>query len=410
MAVPLSQMWTVASYVLGKKLRGERRYPLVLMLEPLLRCNLACAGCGKIQHPVEILRKQLTPEQCFRATEECGAPIVSIPGGEPLLHPQIDEIVAGLVERRKYVYLCTNAIKLEESLPKFKRSKYFSFSVHLDGPREEHDAAVCRDGIYDIAIRAIRSAMKAGFRVTTNTTLYDDANPERLRNFFDTLMDLGVEGMMISPSYSYAKAPDQDHFLHREKTVRLFQRLLEQRPRRWRFNHSPLFLEFLQGNWQLECTPWGNPTYNVFGWQKPCYLLDEGYVQSFQELIDNTNWEAYGRASGNPSCRDCMMHCGYEPTAVSETFGSLRGLWGAARSVVFGSRRAKTRVSMPAPTAAPTGQALPILSSASVRPSSCHSGGCEPAVIPTAALLSKSAANGDSRSSVELLQLPVLQG
>jgi hopanoid biosynthesis associated radical SAM protein HpnH len=331
-------MWTVASYVLQNKLRRVERYPLVLMLEPLMRCNLACAGCGKIQHPPEILRRHLTPQQCFQAADECGAPIVSIPGGEPLLHPQIDEIVAGLVARRKYVYLCTNAIKLEESLPKFTPSKYFSFSIHLDGPREEHDAAVCRAGIYDVAVQAIRAAISAGFRVTTNTTLFNDANPQRIREFFNTLVDLGVEGMMLSPGYSYAKAPDQENFLPREKTVRLFQQLLQHAPRRWRFNHSPLFLEFLRGNWELECTPWGNPTYNIFGWQKPCYLLDEGYTQTFQELLNTTNWNAYGRKSGNPRCRDCMMHCGYEPTAVNETFGSLRGMWAAARSVLFGLR------------------------------------------------------------------------
>ena len=262
-------------------------------------------------------------------------------------------------------------------------------------------------GIYDIAIAAIRSAMSAGFRVTTNTTLYDDANPERLRSFFDTLMDLGVEGMMISPGYSYAKAPDQDHFLHREKTVRLFQRLLQPRPRRWKFNHSPLFLEFLQGNWQLECTPWGNPTYNVFGWQKPCYLLDEGYLQSFQELIENTNWDAYGRASGNPSCQDCMVHCGYEPTAVSETFGSLRGMSGAARSVILGSRPAKQRAvsSPPAPEIA-----LPILQNVSGRTSACHSGGCEPTVIPASVLTVRPAIDNDSQPPFQSLELPVLQG
>ncbi len=410
MSVPLSQMWTVASYVLSKKLRGEKRYPLVLMLEPLLRCNLACAGCGKIQHPAEILRKQLTPEQCFRATDECGAPIVSIPGGEPLLHPQIDEIVAGLVDRRKYVYLCTNAIKLEESLPRFKPSKYFSFSVHLDGPREEHDAAVCRAGVYDIAVKAIQSAIAGGFRVTTNTTLYDDANPERLRNFFDTLMDLGVEGMMISPSYRYAKAPDQDHFLQRDKTVRLFQQLLQRRPRQWRFNHSPLFLEFLQGNWKLECTPWGNPTYNVFGWQKPCYLLDEGYTKTFRELLETTKWDRYGRASGNPSCRDCMMHCGYEPTAVSETFGSLRGLWGAARSVVFGSRKGKSKARSLAAAPNNLGSALPILSPTTNSGPGCRGGACEPAIIPSSALLSGLDNHEDSEPSLDSLQLPVLQG
>jgi hopanoid biosynthesis associated radical SAM protein HpnH len=404
MPVPLSQMWTVASYVLAKKMRGVERYPLVLMLEPLLRCNLACAGCGKIQHPPEILRKQLTPEQCFHAAEECGAPIVSIPGGEPLLHSQIDEIVAGLVERRKYVYLCTNAIKLEESLSKFKPSKYFSFSIHLDGPREEHDAAVCRDGIYDIAIRGMKRALEAGFRVTTNTTLYDDANPQRLRKFFDTLMDLGVEGMMISPGYSYAKAPDQEHFLPHEKTIGLFRRLLANRPRRWKFNHSPLFLEFLQGNWKLECTPWGNPTYNVFGWQKPCYLLDEGYVQTFEELLSTTQWENYGHASGNASCRDCMVHCGYEPTAVSATFGSLRGLWGAARSVIGGGRSRKG-IGAEAPVRVPKPALLPVLTNVT----GCRSGGCQPTPISIAESSGPSLQlNSDGVDAN--LRLPVLQG
>jgi hopanoid biosynthesis associated radical SAM protein HpnH len=367
-------MYSVTSYVLRNKLRRVKRYPLVLMLEPLMRCNLACAGCGKIQHPAEILRRQLTPEQCFRAADECGAPIVSIPGGEPLLHPQIDEIAAGLVARKKYVYLCTNAIKLEESLAKFKPSKYLAFSIHLDGPRAEHDAAVCRAGVYDIAIEAIRAALAAGFRVTTNTTLYNDANPERLRELFDTLMDLGVEGMMVSPGYSYAKAPDQENFLPREKTTLLFRRLLSGRPRRWRFNQSPLFLEFLQGNWQLECTPWGNPTYNVFGWQKPCYLLDDGYAETFQELLDTTDWDAYGRASGNPRCRNCMMHCGYEPSAVSDTFGSLRGLLRAARSVMFPSRQRSDLVSSGNVSAQRPKALLPILGQA---PSSGGCGGHE---------------------------------
>jgi hopanoid biosynthesis associated radical SAM protein HpnH len=332
-------MWTVARYVLGKKLRGVKRYPLVLMLEPLFRCNLACAGCGKIQHPSNILRRHLTPEQCWRAADECGAPIVSIPGGEPLLHPQIGEIVAGLVARKKFVYLCTNAIKLEESLPQFQPSKYFSFSVHLDGPRDVHDHAVCRDGVYEVAIHAIRAALAAGFRVTTNTTLYEDAEPDRLRTFFDSLMDLGVEGMMISPGYSYAKAPDQDHFLKREQTHSLFRRVLGGAKRRWRFNQSPLFLEFLKGNWQLECTPWGSPAYNLFGWQRPCYLLDDGYAASFRELMETTDWCRYGHKSGNTRCRDCMVHCGYEPSAVAATFNSLRGLLATARFTVFGAKQ-----------------------------------------------------------------------
>jgi hopanoid biosynthesis associated radical SAM protein HpnH len=339
MGVPISQMWTVATYVLRQKLRGVKRYPLVLMLEPLFRCNLACAGCGKIQYPAEILRKQLTPEECFRAVDECGAPMVSIPGGEPLLHPQIGEIVRGLVARKKYVYLCTNALLLEKHLSQFTPSKYLSFSVHLDGPAEEHDFAVCRDGTYDIAIRAIQTAIKAGFRVTTNSTLFNNAQPERYHEFFDTLMEMGVEGMMVSPGYPYEKAPDQEHFLHARETVSLFRRLLGRAKRSWRFNQSPLFLEFLKGNWPLECTPWGSPAYNIFGWQKPCYLLNEGYAASFRELMETTEWERYGRASGNSKCSDCMVHCGYEPSAVADTFGSLRGLLTVARIVLFGAPR-----------------------------------------------------------------------
>jgi hopanoid biosynthesis associated radical SAM protein HpnH len=340
-------MWTVATYVLRQKMSGVKRYPLVLMLEPLFRCNLACAGCGKIQHPPDVLRQHLTPEQCFRAVEECGAPLVSIPGGEPLLHPQIEEIVAGLVARKKYVYLCTNALRLEEALPRFVPNKYLTFSVHMDGPRDEHDRAVCRDGVYDVAISAIEAALAAGFRVTTNSTLYDGADAERFRDFFDELMALGVEGMMISPGYHYAKAPDQDHFLRRESTVRLFRRLLNNPRRRWRFNQSPLFLEFLKGNWELECTPWGNPTYNLFGWQRPCYLLDDGYVGSFRELMEQTDWNAYGRASGNIKCQDCMVHCGYEPSAVVETFGSMRGLLATGRLMLWGPKRTSTDIEPP---------------------------------------------------------------
>jgi hopanoid biosynthesis associated radical SAM protein HpnH len=339
MGVPVSQMWTVARYVLGKTLRGEKRYPLVLMLEPLFRCNLACAGCGKIQHPQDILRKNLTPEECFRAVDECGAPMVSIPGGEPLLHPQIDAIVRGLVDRKKYIYLCTNALLLEKNLGRFKPSKYLSFSVHIDGPREEHDVAVCREGVFDIAVRAIRAAVAGGFRVTTNTTMFNTAHPRRMREMFDILMDLGVEGMMISPGYAYEKAPDQDHFLHRNQTIELFRRTLANPKRRWVFNQSPLFLEFLKGNWRLECTPWGNPTYNIFGWQRPCYLQQDGYCATYRELLETTEWSAYGRESGNPKCQDCMVHCGYEPTAVTQTFSSLGGMLAAARLVLLGTPR-----------------------------------------------------------------------
>lgn len=340
MGVPISQMWTVASYVLGKKLRGVKRYPLVLMLEPLFRCNLACAGCGKIQHPQETLRRHLTPQQCFDAARECRAPIVSIPGGEPLLHPQIDEIVAGLAARKRYIYLCTNALKLEESLPRFKPSKYLAFSVHLDGAREDHDQAVCREGVYDEAVSAITAARQGGFRVTTNSTFFVGADPQRTRQFFDEMMRLGVEGMMISPGYPYEKAPDQEHFLQRRQTKNLFRRLLRGARRRWRFNQTPLFLEFLKGNYELDCTPWGNPTYNLLGWQKPCYLLDEGYCETFAELMETTDWGAYGHASGNPKCQDCMVHSGFEPSAVEATFGTLKGFLTTVRLALWGPKAA----------------------------------------------------------------------
>ena len=338
MAVPISQMWTVATYVLGQRLRGHKRYPLVLMLEPLFRCNLACAGCGKIQYPAQILKKHLTVEKCLAAVEECGAPMVSIPGGEPLMYPDIGRLVKELVARKKYVYLCTNAILLKEKLEAgwFEPSKYLSFSVHMDGPREEHDEAVCRDGIYDVAAEAIREAVKRGFRVTTNSTLFEGAEPLRMREFFDDMMELGVEGMMVSPGYSYAKAPDQEHFLRRQRTHKLFSAMLSNPKKRWKFNQSPLFLQFLMGKQDYECTPWGNPTYNLFGWQRPCYLLQEGYAPTFKALMEETAWEEYGRKSGNEKCRDCMVHCGHEPTAVNETFGSLRGFRDTVVATVTG--------------------------------------------------------------------------
>lgn len=321
MAIHWLQALEVGKYLVTQRMLGRKRFALTLMLEPLFRCNLACAGCGKIQHPVDVLKRHLTPEECFRAAEECGAPVVAIPGGEPLLHPQIDEIVAGLVARRKFVYLCTNGILLEKSLHKFRPSPYFSFSVHLDGMRELHDKCVNRQGVFDMAISAIKAAKKAGFRVTTNTTVFAGTKPEQIQELFDFLTELGVDGMMVSPGYSYEWAPDQEHFLQREQTRALFREIMAPYRRgktKWNFNHNPLFLDFLVGEKEYECTPWGMPSYSVLGWQRPCYLLNEGHCQSYQELLETTAWEKYGRASGNPKCRDCMVHCGYEPTAAMD--------------------------------------------------------------------------------------------
>jgi hopanoid biosynthesis associated radical SAM protein HpnH len=328
-------MWTVASYVVKQKLARRERYPLVLMLEPLFRCNLACAGCGKIQYPAHILKKELTPEECFKAVDECGAPMVSIPGGEPLMHSQIDKIVEGLVTRKKYIYLCTNALLLKEKLDLFKPSKYLTFSVHVDGEREHHDFSVCREGGYELAIEGMREALKRGFRVTTNTTLFDGADPNSVRAHFDQMMELGVEGMMLSPGYSYDKAPDQKHFLGKARTKRLFRAILSNRKKSWQFNQSPLFLEYLMGKRHYACTPWGMPTYNIFGWQKPCYLLQDGYTDTFQELIDSTAWQEYGTESGNPRCANCMVHSGYEASAVNDTFSSLGGLVATIRAMIF---------------------------------------------------------------------------
>ncbi|QQE11982.1 adenosyl-hopene transferase HpnH [Planctomycetota bacterium] len=350
MGVPISQMWTVATYVLKNRLKGNKKYPLVLMLEPLFRCNLACAGCGKIQYPAHILKRELTPEQCFKAVEECGAPMVSIPGGEPFLHPNMEEIIEGLVERRKYIYLCTNAILLEKKLKegRIKPSKYLTFSVHMDGQEEHHDFAVCREGTFEKAYAGIKLAVEMGFRVTTNTTLFDNFDPNATRKFFDQMMDVGVEGMMVSPGYAYPKAPDQASFLReRKNTTDAFEALLSNRKKRWIFNQSPLFLEYLMGKRDYECTPWGNPTFNIFGWQKPCYLIQDGYVETFKELMETTEWDSYGRASGNHNCQQCMVHCGYEPSAVDHTFASPIGMFATIKAMVFNkypSEKAKQRL------------------------------------------------------------------
>ncbi len=335
MAVPVSQMWTVATYVLKQKMKGHQQYPLVLMLEPLFRCNLACAGCGKIQYPAHILKSELTPEECFRAVDECGTPMVSIPGGEPLLHPQIVEIVEGLAARKKYIYLCTNALLLKEKIHLFKPSKYLSFSVHVDGQREHHDFSVCREGGHELAMEGVREALRLGFRVTTNTTLFDGADPNSVRAHFDELMEVGVESMMLSPGYTYDKAPNQKSFLGRARSRRLFRAILSNRKKSWRFNANPLFLEFLMGKRNFTCTPWGMPTYNIFGWQKPCYLLQDGYADSYQELLESTDWANYGTESGNPRCANCMVHSGYEASGVNYTFGSLKGFLETVKATLF---------------------------------------------------------------------------
>ena len=316
MGVPLNQMVRVGAYVVRQHLAGRRRYPLVLMLEPLFRCNLACAGCGKIDYPAPILNQRLTPAQCFEAVEECGAPVVAIAGGEPLLHKEMPEIVEGILARGKYIYLCTNALLLEKRLDRFRPHKNFAFDVHLDGDREMHDQSVSQEGVFDRAVAAIKAAKAKGFRVCINTTLFDGADPARVASFLDHVKAIGLDGVMISPGYAYERAPDQQHFLNRQKSKQLFRDIFRRgRGKGWKFNQSALFLDFLAGNQSYVCTPWGKPTRNVFGWQRPCYLLGEGYARSYRELMETTDWDRYG--TGNyEKCADCMVHSGYEATAV----------------------------------------------------------------------------------------------
>ncbi|MFQ5953571.1 MAG: adenosyl-hopene transferase HpnH [Kiloniellales bacterium] len=320
MGVPLLQQLRVGAYLIGNRLRGNDKYPLVLMLEPLFRCNLACPGCGKIDYPDSILNLRLTYEECMAAVDECPAPIVSIPGGEPLLHKEIADIVAGILRRKKFVYLCTNALLMEKKLHLFRPSRYFTWSVHLDGDEAHHDKAVDQAGTYQVAVAAIRKAKRQGFRVNINCTLFDGADTAAITDFFDVVSgELDIDGITVSPGYAYERAPDQEHFLNRHKTKQLFRDLFRRgRGRGWRLSQSALFLDFLAGNQTYRCTPWGNPTRNVFGWQRPCYLLGEGYADSFQELMETTEWDQYG--TGNyEKCADCMVHCGYEATAVADT-------------------------------------------------------------------------------------------
>ena len=325
MPVPKRQTARMAAYLAKQKLRRRDKYPLIVELEPLFQCNLACAGCGKIQQPEHVLRRRMPVEQAVAAVEECGAPMVSIAGGEPLIHPEIDEIVRKLVERKRFVYLCTNAIMMERKLDRFEPSPYFAWAVHIDGLRERHDESVCREGVFDTAVAAMRAAKGRGFRVTTNTTFFTHDSPDAVRQVLDFLNDeLEVDQMMISPAYAYERAPDQDHFLGVRQTHELFRAAFAGgRRRRWRLNHSPLFLDFLEGKVDFPCTAWGIPSYSLFGWQRPCYLMADGYAETYRELLETTDWESYGRGR-DPRCDNCMAHCGYEPTAVLATTGSLR--------------------------------------------------------------------------------------
>jgi hopanoid biosynthesis associated radical SAM protein HpnH len=323
LGIPLLQKLIVGSYVVRQRFAGRKRYPLVLMLEPLFRCNLACAGCGKIDYPDEILNQRISVADALQAVDECGAPVVSIAGGEPLLHKELPAIVKGIVARRKFVYLCTNALLMEKRMKDYEPSSYFVWSVHLDGDKQDHDKSVCQTGTYDRAVAAIKEAKRRGFRCNINCTLFNNADPERMATFFDSVMEMGVDGITVSPGYAYERAPDQQHFLNREKTKTLFRNIFKRGNggKNWSFSQSSLFLDFLAGNQTYHCTPWGNPTRTVFGWQKPCSLLGEGYAKTFKELMESTDWDAYG-VGNYEKCADCMVHSGFEATAVNDAVTS----------------------------------------------------------------------------------------
>jgi hopanoid biosynthesis associated radical SAM protein HpnH len=325
MPIPLRQNLRIGAHLLRQRLKRAEHYPFIVEIEPLFACNLSCPGCGKIQHPTEVLRQRLSVEDVVGAVEESGTPMVSIAGGEPLLHPDIEEMVRALVRRKVYVYLCTNAVLLERRLDRFTPSHFFSWVVHVDGLGERHDRAVDRPGVFDKVVSAITEAKRRGFRVTTNSTFFNTDSPKTVRDVLDFLNDdLGVDAMMISPAYAYEKAPDQEHFLGVDQTRQLFRQAFgDRRRKRWRLNHSPLFLDFLEGKVDFQCTAWGIPSYSVLGWQRPCYLMADGYASSYRELVETTDWSAYGRGR-DPRCANCMAHCGYEPTAVIASLSSLR--------------------------------------------------------------------------------------
>jgi hopanoid biosynthesis associated radical SAM protein HpnH len=334
MSIPFNQVARIGAYVLKQEFFRKKRYPLVLMLEPLFRCNLACAGCGKIDYPDEILNQRLSFEQCMEAIDECGAPAVSIAGGEPLLHREMPRIVEGFLKRKKFVILCTNALLLVKKIDQYKPSPFFSWSIHLDGDREMHDRSVCQEGVYDRAIEAIKLAKARGFRVQINCTLFNNAEADKAAAFFDSMKELGLDGITVSPGYAYERAPDQQHFLNRTKTKELFRDIFRRGAggKKWTFTQSALFLDFLAGNQTYECTPWAMPARTVFGWQKPCYLLGEGYTKTFKELMETTDWDAYG-VGKYEKCADCMVHCGFEGTAVKD---SVRRPWKAAALALRG--------------------------------------------------------------------------
>jgi len=344
-ARPVMLSLKLAWYLLQQKLKGRKHFPLTMILEPLEACNLTCTGCGRIREYEPIIDHQLTVEECLSAVRECDAPVVSIAGGEPLIHPQIAEIVAGIIRQKRYVYLCTNALLYKKALKTITPSPYLAFVVHLDGLQKTHDIAVEREGVYDVAINAIREFRAAGYRVCTNTTLFSGNEPEEYHRLFAMLNDMGVEGMMVAPGFRYKEVAHNDIFMQREEARNFFRRIFEGCREGIRFYNNPLYLDFLTGKREYECTQWSTPTYTPAGWRKPCYLIADGHTPTFVELMETTDWKAYGFGR-DPRCSTCMMHCGYEGSAIQEAMSKPCALvelvWRSVRPGV-GMKKPATR-------------------------------------------------------------------
>ena len=304
----------MAGYLTRKGLSGDKKFPLVMMLEPLHACNLTCTGCGRIREYKSTINEILTVEECMAAVDDCGAPIVSICGGEPLIYPEIGRLASEILARKKHIYLCTNGMFIRKRLADFKPTSRLFFNVHLDGLEKTHDICVERDGVFREAIEGIKVAKAAGFLVTSNTTIYKETDIEEIAELFAYLQTLGVDGHMLSPAYSYGAVMTKEIFMSRAEIREKFQQasaLLE----RYNIVTSPIYMEFLRGERELMCTAWGNPTYNPRGWKGPCYLITDEHHKTFRELIDKTPWEKYGKGR-DPRCEDCMVHAGYEASAV----------------------------------------------------------------------------------------------
>lgn len=322
MRFPIAQTIRVAKHISTEKRAKTERFPLVLMLEPLHACNLTCEGCGRIREYKDVMNRMLTLDECLNAVNDCRAPVVSICGGEPLIYPQIKELVEKTVEKKRVTYLCTNGTLLDKKLSLFRPNKYFNLNIHIDGMEKTHDMIVEKPGTFKKIIENIKLAKKAGFTVCTNTTVYKETEVSEIRELFELLTTLKVDGFLISPGFDYKEVEDQSVFLKRAEIQRKFREIMSF-SKKYKLWSTPLFLEFCAGLREYKCTPWGNVTYNVKGWKAPCYLITDKHYTDYKDFISSVDWNHFVQGKDN-RCRNCMCHCGFEATAALEVSGSLK--------------------------------------------------------------------------------------